>query len=591
MLTDPATLPDQCGVYLFRASSGKVLYVGKAINIRARVRSHLQDRKNDREIKLREASDSIDWIATGSELEALILEDTLIKRYKPRFNIRLKDDKSYPYLLITDDEYPSILQVRGLEQGKGEYFGPHSDPRAVRRSLRWLRKIFPVRSCRRDMSRPSRPCLEHHLGRCLAPCTGRVNAGDYIEMVDGLRKFLSGKREELVSRLEKDMWKYSSSEDYEKAALIRDIVQGLQRIRQAQKVVLVKGGDLDAVHLSDDGELATVVKVRDGRVVDVVSFTLEGDEPLSDPHLDFISSFYAISGFIPDVIVTGKRGLDPDKREELERFLSKKKGRKVRIIWGRGEEKGSLIRMAQRNSRLYRMEREKSLEKEEVLLIMKDRLHLERIPRHIEGFDISHLGGKGTVASMVMFKDARPKRSGYRRFRIRSAANDDYLSMKEAVSRRYRGVLDRGDDLPDMILIDGGKGQLNAALEALKDQGIERLPDIVSLAKKEEELFRPGSPDPVVLKRTDPSLKLLQRIRDESHRFALSYQRKLREKDMTILTEVPGIGNERAKKLLRSFPSLEEMVRTGAPGISERCSIPILVSDELVRFLKEHLAK
>jgi excinuclease ABC subunit C len=406
-----------------------------------------------------------------------------------------------------------------------------------------------------------------------------------------LRKFLSGKREELISELEKEMWGSSSSEDYEKAALLRDIVQGLQRIRQAQKVVLVKGGDLDAIHLSEDGEDATVVKVRDGRVVDVVSFSLEGEEPLWDPMLDFISSFYAISGFIPDVIVTGRRGLDPERREELERFLWKKKGKRVRVIWGRGEEKRSLLEMARRNSKLFRMEREKGLEKEEALIVLRDRLNLTRIPFLIEGFDISHLGGTVTVASMVQFRDAKPRKSGYRRFRIRTAENDDYRSMKEAVSRRYRRVLDQGEDMPDLILIDGGKGQLNAAIEVLRDLDLESLPDIISLAKREEEIFKPGSAVPIVLKRTDPSLKLLQRIRDESHRFALAYQRKLREKEMTILTEVEGIGKARARKLLHSFSSLEDIVNSGPDAVFERCSIPIEVSDNLIKFLVEHMKR
>ncbi|MGA1793762.1 MAG: GIY-YIG nuclease family protein, partial [Thermoplasmatota archaeon] len=236
MRTDPSTLPDECGVYLFKAKQGKVLYVGKAINIRARVKSHLQDRRNDKEVRLARESETIEWIATGTELEALILEDTLIKRYKPRYNVRLKDDKSYPYILITDDDFPAVHHVRGFQRGRGEFFGPHSDPRAVRRSIRWLRKLFPVRSCRRDLRKPSRPCLEHHLGRCLAPCNGKVSERDYSLVVGGLRMFLSGKSDEVISRLERDMWKASGAEEYERAAMVRDIVRGLKKARHTQKV-------------------------------------------------------------------------------------------------------------------------------------------------------------------------------------------------------------------------------------------------------------------------------------------------------------------------------------------------------------------
>jgi excinuclease ABC subunit C len=587
MRTDPATLPDACGVYLFRAASGRVLYVGKAINIRSRVRSHLQDKKNPKEIKLRDRSESVDWIATGSELEALVLEDTLIKRYKPRFNVRMKDDKSYPYLMITNDAYPAIHQVRGLQRGKGEYFGPHSDPRAVRKSLRWLRKIFPVRSCRRDLSRPSRPCLEHHLGRCLAPCNGKVPADDYSLMVEGLRRFLSGRREEVIEELERRMWRASSDKEYERAAMLRDIVHGLKKIRQGQKVVLVKGGDLDAVHINDKGTGATVVKVREGRVVDAISFSLEGEEPLTGPAGDFLSSLYVISGYIPPNIVIDKLEMEKDRKEELEKFLSDKRGRKVKIVRPRGEERRSLIEMARRNQRLFEIEQLRELESTDVLSILKNTLNLANVPVVIEGFDVSHLGGTGTVASMVQFKGGRPKKTGYRRFKIRSDQNDDYLSMKEAVFRRYKRILDHDGEMPDLILIDGGKGQLNAALEAFSDLSLEEHPDIVSIAKKEEELYRPGRSLPIVLKRIDPSLRLLQRVRDEAHRFAVSYQRKLREKDVTILTRIEGVGKARARKLLTCFMSIDEILKAGPDGINEKCSFSTEVSESIIEFLKE----
>jgi excinuclease ABC subunit C len=591
MRTDPAVLPDTCGVYIFRSASGRVLYVGKAINIRSRVRSHLQDKKNSKEIKLRDRSDTIDWIATGSELEALVLEDTLIKRYKPRFNVRLKDDKSYPYLLITNDEYPAVYQVRGLQRGKGDFFGPHSDPRAVRRSLRWLRKLFPVRSCRRDLSKRSRPCLEHHLGRCLAPCNGKISVNDYSFIVEGLRRFLSGKREEVIDELEKRMWSASSNEEYERAAMLRDIVHGLQRIRQAQKVVLVKGGDLDAVHINEKGSGATVVKVREGRVVDAISFSLEGEEPLMGPTEDFLSSLYAISGYIPPFIVIDRMEMEKDRKEELEMFLSEKRGRRVRIVKPRGEERRSLIEMARRNHRLFEAEQLRGLESADILISLKDILKLTRVPTIIEGFDVSHLGGTGTVASMVQFNKGKPKKTGYRRFKIRSDQNDDYNSMKEAVYRRYRRIMDHDGEMPDLILIDGGKGQLNAALEAFSDLSLEDHPEIVSIAKKEEELFRPGDSLPIVLKRTDPSLKLLQRVRDEAHRFAVSYQRKLREKDITILTRIEGIGKARAKKLMTCFTSIDDMMEAGPNGIRERCSFSVEVSNNIIEFLQDELKK
>ncbi|MBN1540434.1 MAG: excinuclease ABC subunit UvrC [Candidatus Thermoplasmatota archaeon] len=589
MRTDPSFLPDVCGVYLFKDREGKVLYVGKAINIRSRVRSHLKDRKNEKEIRLQGDADMVDWIATGNELEALVLEDTLIKRYRPKFNVRLKDDKSYPYILITEDTFPAVHHVRGFQRGSGEYFGPHSDPRAVRRSIRWIRKMFPLRSCRRDLSKPSRPCLEHHLGRCLAPCSGKVDKNDYALVVEGLRLFLSGKREEVLSRLEKDMWKASSREEYERAAMIRDIADGLKRSRQSQKMVLCDDVDLDAVHIDENASLATVVKVRDGSVIDAVSFSLEGEDSLRGATEDFLSSFYAISGSIPPTIVLSRMELVKERKEELQRFLGEKRGARVRLVRARGAERRSLMEMARRNMELFRTRKQKELRNEDVLSEMRRSLGLSRSPVVIEGFDISHLGGTGTVASMVQFREGRPIKSAYRRYKIRTDQNDDYLSMKEAVTRRYRRIMDHDGEMPDLILIDGGKGQLKAAMDAFGELGIEQNVDMVSLAKRDEEIFLTGRPLPVVMKRSDPSLELLMRIRDEAHRFALSYQRTLREREIGIMTRVEGIGKARAKKLLNSFVSIDAMLDAGPREISEKCSINITLCERLVLFLREEL--
>ncbi|MGA1866057.1 MAG: excinuclease ABC subunit UvrC [Thermoplasmatota archaeon] len=591
MRTDPSLLPDACGVYLFKDKEGKVLYVGKAINIRSRVRSHLQDRKNDKEIRLQGDADTVEWIATGSELEALVLEDTLIKRHKPRYNVRLKDDKSYPYILITEDRFPAVHHVRGFQRERGEYFGPHSDPRAVRRSIRWIRKMFPLRSCRRDMSRPTRPCLEHHLGRCLAPCSGKVDRNDYALVVEGFKLFLSGKREEVLSRLERDMWKASSDEDYERAAMIRDIADGLKRSRQSQKMLLSRDQDLDAVHIDEDASLATVVKVRGGRIIDVVSFSLEGKESLRGAAEDFLSSFYAISGPIPPTIVLSRMEIVPDRKEELQTFLGEKRGARVRLVRSRGAERRSLMDMAKRNMELFRIRRQKELMSEDVLSEIRTSLGLSRTPMVIEGFDISHLSGTGTVGSMVQFREGRPMKSAYRRYKIRTERNDDYLSIKEVVARRYRRIIDHDGEMPDLVLIDGGKGQLKAAMDAFGELGIELNVDMVSLAKRDEEIFLPGRSFPVALKRSDPSLELLMRVRDEAHRFALSYQRNLRERDIGIMTRVKGIGKTRADKLLNSFDSIDEMLEAGPREISEKCSINIGVCERLILFLREELGR
>ncbi len=589
MLTEPSSLPDACGVYLFKGKGDKVLYVGKAINIRARVRSHLQNRKDPKEVRLKENTEKVDWIGTKTELEALILEDTLIKRYKPKFNIRLKDDKSYPYLLVTSELFPAVRQVRGLKPNIGEHFGPHGDPRAVRRSLRWLRKIFPVRSCQRDLSRPSRPCLEHHLGRCLAPCSGNVKAEDYSVVVEGLKGFLSGKRESVLQKLERDMWEASKDEEYEKAALLRDLITGLKRIREGQRVILLKGQDIDVIHIDEAGFAATVVKVREGRVVDAVPFTLEGDDTLMGADADFISSYYSLTGHVPERIITRPLDMSKENRENLQFFLSAKKGKKVLIRGPRGDDERATMEMAERNTRLFKEKRERDLEADDVLIQLKERLGMDKLPEVIEGFDISHLHGTGTVASMVQFRHGKPYKSSYRKFRIRVDKNDDFASMHEVVIRRLKRLQDQDDPPPDLVLIDGGKGQLGAALKAVEDLQMTEVPQFVSLAKKEEELFLPGRELPIVLKRSDPALRLLQRVRDEAHRFAVSYQRKLREKEMDLLTDVEGIGKMRARELLLAFDSLREMVEAGPDGLCQRTSLSRAVSDRVVTFLKGHL--
>jgi excinuclease ABC subunit C len=586
MLLDISALPDACGVYLFRSGHGTVIYVGKAINIRARVRSHFNDRTNPKEQRLCSETSSVDFMVTESELEALVLEDTLIKRHLPRFNVRLKDDKSYPYIVLTREEFPSVLQTRGLKPGQGEHFGPHGDPVAVRRSLRWLRKYFPVRSCRRDLSRTTRPCLEFHLGRCLAPCQGGVKKEDYTSAVEGLRRFLSGKRDELVPELEREMWRASSEESFERAAMMRDLVQGLKRMREGQKVILLKGGDLDLVHVNGGLKAASVLKIRSGRVVDLISFSLESEEPIDSGIEDFITRYYSVSGQVPSRILVDPTIPSNDIREELERFLSIKAGANVALRKVRGKDQRTLLAMAKRNTELYVFRKEREAMGEPVLVQLRERLGLTRVPTTIEGFDVSHLTGTGTVASMVQFRLGRPVRSGYRRFKVTLDRNDDTASMAEAVSRRLRGLLERKEPLPDLMVIDGGKGQLNAVMKVIGTLMLVERPDVVSIAKREEALFLPGKSEPLRLVRSDPVLRLLQQVRDESHRFTVSYQRKLRTIDLDLLKGIPGIGDARAKRIMMEFGSLDEVLELGPEVLSKRCSIPTGMAEKVIEAVR-----
>lgn len=579
---DTSTLPSACGVYLFKDASGSVLYVGKAIDIRSRIRSHLQNRDDPKEAMLREHALTVDWILTSNELEALVLEDTLIKKHQPRYNIRLKDDKSYPYILVTREEYPSVRHVRGLHPGSGDHFGPHGDPLAVRRSMRWLRKVFPVRSCSRDMSRRSRPCLEHHIGRCLAPCAGIVDKDAYTMAVRGIREFLSGRGESLLGELNDLMWRASSEGAYERAALMRDIIKGLERMLEGQKAVLQGSSDVDLISFSKDRTAASVLIVRGGRMMDAVKFTLEGSEPIGGPSEDFLTSYYSIAGSLPERIVLDRTDLEGSWREDMEQFLSAKRGRPVRIRRPRGDDQRHLLAVSRSNAEEKARSVVRALEGPNSLVRLKEALDLEVLPQVIECFDISHLGGTNTVAAMAQFRSGRPAKSGYRRFRISREVNDDHLSMKEAVTRRYRRLLDHGDPLPDLILIDGGKGQLGSALDALSDVGVADTIPVAALAKKEETIYRSGSALPLVLRRDDPALKLLQRIRDEAHRFAVTYQRSTRRIDESILMEVQGIGKKRYLAISREFDSLDALLEAGPAEVARRCSLPSDLAERML---------
>jgi excinuclease ABC subunit C len=589
MRTDPSHLPAECGVYLFKASDGTVLYVGKAVDIRSRIRSHLHDRNNPKEDKLRRSSETIDWILTKTELEALVLEDTLIKRHHPHYNVRLKDDKSYPYITLSREDFPTVRQVRGIHTEQGDHFGPHGDPVAVRRSLRWLRKMFQVRSCLRDMSKRSRPCLEYHIGRCCAPCNGSVDREAYSVHVKGLREVLSGRGEVLLQELRGQMWNASSEESYERAALLRDVVKGLERMLESQRVVLTREAEMDVISFSEDRTAASVLIVRGGRFIDAVKFGLESTETLSGPYEGFLSSYYAISGGVPSRIVLDPFGMGDVAKEELERFLSAKRGGEVRIRKARGGDERALVDISRRNAEEKARTRVRELESIDVLASLKDALSLPTVPLTIECFDVSHLSGTGTVASMVQFREGKPRRSSYRRFRISSDRNDDFSSMKEAVSRRYTRLRDEKGDLPDLILIDGGKGQLGAALEALAEAGIDPRPQVAALAKKEESIHLPGREIPLSLKRDDPALRLLQRVRDESHRFAVTYQRRTRKLDESILFEVKGIGKARHLRLSAAFDSLASLVEAGPETVSERAGIPHDLAVRLVDHVRSYL--
>ena len=581
------------GVYLFRDARGAMLYVGKAKSLRSRVRSYFRAEAGHgvKTAELVRRIDSVETIVVGSEAEALILEANLIKEHRPRFNVQLRDDKRYPYIKVTVQEpFPRVYVTRRVVNDGARYFGPYTSVGLMRQALEVVKRLYTVRSCRYDLpgDAPARPCLDYHIGRCKAPCVGLQGEADYRGMIDEILEVLEGDTEEVRAQVEEGMREASASLDFERAARLRDVLQGLDGLARDQRVQRVGGGDHDVVGLARDGELATavVMKVRRGRLLgrDTVRFgdiREESDESLL---ASFASRYYLGRGE-HGVRELPKEILFPagfEDRELLADVLTEAVGRRLQTHVPQRGEKRRLVELANENARHALEDRVAALDAavdraDETLYDLQEQLDLKVVPRLMVCFDVSHTQGSETVASAVVFENGEPRKGEYRHMRIRGEwGNDDYASMHEAVTRWFRRRLDEEKPLPDLALVDGGKGQLGAARGALDALEVRDVA-LAALAKREEEVFLPGRPDPVVLDRRDRALHVLQRIRNEAHRFAVSYNRKLRRK-RTIrsdLSEIPGIGPGRMKALLTRFGSVkalkqatpEEIARV--PGFSE----------------------
>jgi len=574
-------LPTRPGVYLFREAGGEILYVGKARSLRARVRSYFRERVDSlktRELVRRVAA--VETIVVGSEAEALLLEANLIKEHRPRFNLQLRDDKRYPYIKVTVQEpFPQVFVTRRLRNDGARYFGPYTSVGNLRAALEVVKRLYTVRSCRYDLpaEAPSRPCLDYEIGRCLAPCVGLQSQESYREMVHEILRILGGEVEGLRREVEARMEAASETLDFEGAAGHRDVLRGLDSLAGGQRVQRVGGGDEDVVAVARDGELAgaVVLRIRQGVLIgrETRRIPEAGDGPLGQLLGAFASAHYLGQGDaglqeLPREILFPEEFED---REVLEEVLTRKAGRRVRLHVPVRGEKRRLVELAEQNARHALEDRVTTRgaappRAEERLYELQDRLDLKVVPRLMVAFDISHLQGSETVASAVVFENGEPKRSGYRHMRIRGeSGNDDVRSMEEGVQRYLRRLLDGGERLPDLVVIDGGKGQLNAAVRVVQGLSSGEVA-VISLAKREEEVFVPGRRDGIRLPRRDPALHLLQRIRDEAHRFALSYNRKLRSR-RTIrsdLSGIPGVGARRQQTLLTRFGSVKG-VRDASP--------------------------
>jgi len=581
-------LPDRPGVYIMKDAAGRVIYIGKASSLKNRVRSYFQSPESlpRRTQVLVEHIADFEYVVTDSEVEALILENTLIKRHRPRYNVRLRDDKTYPYIKVTLAEpFPRVVVTRKLEDDGSRYFGPYPDVGGMRSTLAFLRRLFPVRGCSKKVSEGShdRPCLNHHIGRCLAPCAGAITREAYAELVRQIVLFLEGRQDQLVREMKRQMQAASDLLDFETAAALRDRIRAMERVMERQKVVLGSRRDLDVIGFArDESDAETCVEiffVRGGKLVGRKRFfmTNSDDTPDAEMLAAFVKQYYPTATFVPgEIVVQSELG---DDAGSIASWLGSLRGSKVGITVPRRGEKKHLVDMVHDNAVLgldeARARAARAADMEEgALAELQSALGLPRLPRRIEAFDISTIQGTDAVGSMVVFEGGRPLKSGYKRFKIKTVGGqDDFAMMREVVSRRCRRALrqqqqaerhgdhEMRDHLPDLMLIDGGKGQLNAALEALRECGLaERIP-AVGLAKEHELVFMEGKPDPIALPRDSKALFLLQRVRDEAHRFAVSYHRQLRARRATLsmLEEIPGIGRKRLRSLVTAFRSVQAM--------------------------------
>ncbi len=595
-----SNLPSRPGVYLFKDAQGAVLYVGKAKSLRTRVRSYFR-KDADRSFKVRELTRhacDIDTIVVGSEAEALLLEANLIKEHQPRFNIQLRDDKSYPHIAVTVQEpFPRVFVTRRLRDDGTRYFGPYTSVGALRQALEVIKRLYTVRSCRYDLPResPARACLDYHIDRCRAPCVGLQTESDYRVMVDDILRILGGDTESIRTDVERRMREASDRLDFEGAAKLRDVLPGLDALAREQRVQKLGGGDYDVVGLARDGALAVGVVLRVRKGVLLGRDTQRFQELNAEGDAELLSSFaaqYYLGGGDRRLRELPREILCPEPFEDavvLEEVLTEACGRRVRIQVPERGEKRRLAQLAAENARHALEDRVTAIDPgvdraDAALFDLQDRLDLKMVPRLIVCFDVSHTQGAETVASAVVFENAEPKKSEYRHMRIKGDwGNDDYRSMAEVVTRYFRRRLEESLPLPELAVIDGGKGQLSAARNALAELEVSDVA-LAALAKKEELVFVPGRSEPIRIGRRNRALHLLQRLRDEAHRFAVSYNRKLRTKRTvrSDLSSIPGIGPKRQRLLLLRFGSLRGVKEASSaeiariPGFTENLANRVL---------------
>ena len=573
---DPDDLPLVPGVYMMKDSSDHILYVGKAKSLKKRVKSYFRNDLDPKTRALMKQFHHLEYMVTDTEKEALILESNLIKKHMPRYNIRLKDDKRYPYIKVTNETFPQVLITRRVLDDGSYYYGPFPEATALRKLVKFLKTIFKVRDCKRMDG----PCLNYQIDLCNAPCDKRITKEEYKKLVDNVSFFFEGKYSEITQALKSEMIEAADNHEYEKAAILRDQLNSVEEVLEKQKMEFTRSLDQDVVASSSDSELACVVvfSVREGKIIGKDDFLMSGAENTSEEKIisAFLKQYYTGPRHVPSKIIIPK--IVEDKKL-VEEWLSEKREAPVSIEVPTEGVEYRLITMVSKNAEII-LNHQKEVKG--ALLDLKKYLGIPRIPKRIEAFDISNISGKMAVGSMVVFENGAPNKKYYRKYKILTEGPDDYAMMREMLERRYTNLINDKGPSPDLVLVDGGKGQLNVATDVFKSLGVTNIP-VIGLAKEFEHVFIPQTPSPLILPRDSEALLLLQRIRDEAHRFAVNYHKKLRSKELekSVLDKIPGVGNKRKIKLLKHFGEISNLEKASindiamVDGISRKLAIKI----------------
>jgi len=609
-------LPDSPGVYIMKDKNDQIIYIGKAVSLKNRVRQYFKASGHTGKVGAMVANiEDFEYILTDNEVEALILECNLIKKHRPKYNILLKDDKHYPYIMLTTEEdFPRIVMTRKISKDNNKYFGPYTSARAVRETIEVITRIFPIRTCSRDVreGKKDRPCLYYHIGQCPGPCLGNVKKEDYRSTIRDVCRFLEGRHDEIIRDLRFRMEQAAENLQFELAAVLRDKLNAVERIMENQKVISTAMEDQDVIAFAqadiDSITAAQIFFIRGGKLISAKHFILEGasESTLEDMASSFIKQFYSLSAYIPKEILLQT---DIEDRPAIEQWLMQLKGSRVYIKCPKKGEKRKLVELARRNAAealqayTQKAEREKA-RTEGAVIELASRLGLPNPPYRMECYDISNIQGVEKVASMVVFENGVPVKKEYRRFKIKTVESaNDFASMAEVISRRFKrgleerkGLVSQGQDFskgkfskfPDLVIVDGGKGQLNAALEVMSRLGLDHIP-VVGLAKEFEEIYTKDGGDPIVLPRSSNALHLMQRIRDEAHRFAITYHRSLRDKGSlhSALMDIPGIGPKRMKELIKAFGSIDAIKRADFDALVKVKGMNKRIAAAIATYLKD----